>query len=81
MGTCQRCNGSTVEVPTVVAGQELSMRSCSTCDTREWRRGDEVIDLREVLDLTAEASPKSRRGRPAPGSTPTHEDQGAAGNA
>lgn len=77
MGTCQRCNGSTVEVPTVVAGQELSMRSCSTCDTREWRRGEEVIDLREVLDLTAEASPKSRRGR----SARAHEDQGAAGSA
>ena len=50
-----------VEVPTTVGGQELVLRRCSFCDTTQWRRGEEVIDLREVLDLTAEANPRSRR--------------------
>ena len=61
MGTCERCKGSLVEVPTTIGDQQLMMRRCSTCDTTEWRRGEEVIDLREVLDLTAEAHPNSRR--------------------
>ena len=63
MATCERCRGSLVEVPTTIGNQQLLMRRCSTCDTTEWRRGDTVIDLREVLDLTAEANPSSRRGR------------------
>ena len=62
MGTCERCKGSIVEVPTMVGGQELVLQRCSFCDTTQWRKGDEIIDLREVLDLTAEAHPKSRRG-------------------
>ena len=50
-----------VEVPTMVGGQELVLRRCSFCDTTQWRKGEEIIDLREVLDLTAEAHPRSRR--------------------
>ncbi|HUP85941.1 MAG TPA: hypothetical protein VM143_09775 [Acidimicrobiales bacterium] len=61
MGTCERCKGTTTEVPTKVGGQELVLHRCSFCDTTQWRRDDELIDLREVLDLTAEAHPKSRR--------------------
>lgn len=66
MSTCERCKGTIVEVPTMVGGQELVLRRCSFCDTTQWRRGDEIIDLREVLDLTADAHPRSRgRGRAA----------------
>jgi hypothetical protein len=50
-----------VDVPTTIGGHQLMMRRCSQCDTTEWRRGEAVIDLREVLDLTAEAHPNSRR--------------------
>jgi hypothetical protein len=63
MGTCERCRGSTVDVPTTIGGHQLMMRRCSQCDRTEWRRGEAVIDLREVLDLTAEAHPNSRRPR------------------
>ena len=63
MGTCERCKGTLVEVPTTIGDQQLLMRRCSTCDTTEWRRGNEVIDLREVLDLTADAHPNSKRNR------------------
>ena len=63
MGTCERCKGTLVEVPTTIGESQLLMRRCSTCDTTEWRRGDEVIDLREVLDLTADAHPNSKRSR------------------
>ena len=62
MGACERCKGTVVEVPTMVGGQELVLRRCAFCDTTQWRKGEEIIDLREVLDLTAEAHPKSRRG-------------------
>ena len=61
MGTCERCKGTIVEVPTMVGGQELVLRRCSFCDTTQWRKGEEIIDLREVLDLTAEANPRARR--------------------
>ena len=65
MGTCERCKGTIVEVPTKVGGEELVLRRCSFCDTTQWRKGEEIIDLREVLDLTAEAHPKSRGRRAA----------------
>ncbi|MBW3651506.1 MAG: hypothetical protein KY458_13150 [Actinobacteria bacterium] len=55
MGTCERCGGNTVDLPTKVGDQDLVLRRCATCDLRQWRRGDEVIDLTTVLDLTAEA--------------------------
>ena len=47
----------------MVGGQELVLRRCSFCDTTQWRKGEEIIDLREVLDLTAEAHPRSRGRR------------------
>jgi hypothetical protein len=65
MGTCERCKGSTVEVPTMVGGEELVLRRCSFCDTTQWRKGEEIIDLREVLDLTADAHPRQRARRAA----------------
>jgi len=67
MGTCERCKGATVDVPTTIGGHQLRMRRCSQCDTTEWRRGEVVIDLREVLDLTAEAHPNSRRAKAGQG--------------
>ena len=54
-----------VEVPTKVGGEELVLRRCSFCDTTQWRKGEEIIDLREVLDLTAEAHPRQRARRAA----------------
>ena len=65
MGTCERCKGTIVEVPTKVGGEELVLRRCSFCDTTQWRKGEEIIDLREVLDLTADAHTKSRERRDA----------------
>lgn len=63
MGTCERCGATTVELPTKVGGQDLVLRRCATCDLREWRRGEEVIDLTTVLDLTAEAHAKPRAAK------------------
>lgn len=63
MGTCERCGANTVDLPTTVGGQDLVLRRCATCDMRQWRRGEEVIDLTTVLDLTAEAH--ARPGRAA----------------
>ena len=61
MDTCDRCKGTIVEVPTNIGGEELVLRRCSFCDSTQWRRGAEIIDLRDVLDLTADAHPKGRR--------------------
>jgi len=61
MGTCERCGASTIDMPTKVGGHDLVLRRCATCDMRQWRRGDEVLDLTKVLDLTAEANAKSTR--------------------
>ncbi|MDP9441669.1 MAG: hypothetical protein M3P34_05740 [Actinomycetota bacterium] len=63
MATCERCGASTVELPATVGGQDLVLRRCATCDLRQWRRGDEIIDLTTVLDLTAEAHAKPRAAR------------------
>ncbi len=35
-------------------GAELTMRSCSRCDSRFWSRGDEATDLDGVLSLVAD---------------------------
>ncbi len=67
MGTCERCGATTVELPTKVGGQDLVLRRCASCDLREWRRGEEIIDLTTVLDLTAQAhsKPRAAKGSPA----------------
>ena len=63
MGTCERCGANTVDLPTTVGGEDLVLRRCAACDLRQWRRGDDVIDLTTVLDLTAEAHAKPRAAR------------------
>lgn len=63
MGTCERCGANAVDLPTRVGGQDLVLRRCATCDMRQWRRGDEVIDLTTVLDVTAEAHAEARAAR------------------
>ena len=67
MGQCKRCDGPLVEVPMVVSGAELTMSSCNRCDQRTWERNGEVVDLTEVLDLTASTSANSRRNTPQKG--------------
>jgi transcription elongation factor Elf1 len=62
---CPTCGQELAEITATVAGQAVTMGSCNTCDQRYWFRKGEQLDLRDVLDLTAEESREksSRRGR------------------
>lgn len=54
MSSCQGCGHEVVEIGLVIDGARLVMTSCSTCDTRSWRRDGDPIELDGVLtDLSA----------------------------
>src|SRR5207248_2688493 len=46
LSACPSCRSSLVEIR---LGDELTLRSCSTCDSRWWHRGDRSTGLQEVL--------------------------------
>jgi hypothetical protein len=56
--TCPSCLAPLVEIR---LGDELTLRSCSSCDRRFWTRGDTSTDLDGVLAVVAEGD---RRRRP-----------------
>ncbi|MCU1487001.1 MAG: hypothetical protein JWN67_3747 [Actinomycetia bacterium] len=56
--TCPSCLAPLVEIR---LGEELTLRSCSNCDSRFWTRGDRSTDLDGVLTAVAEGD---RRRRP-----------------
>ena len=45
-------------------GVELTLRSCSTCDSRWWLRADETASLDQVLEVVA-GSDARRKPSPA----------------
>lgn len=51
--TCPRCEArKLVEIDLTVAGRELTLHSCSKCETRWWDDDDgKVIALDELLDI------------------------------
>lgn len=53
--SCPRCASALVEIRLDQAGQEMVMRSCSTCDTRWWSRDGEDVALGSVLHAMASA--------------------------
>jgi hypothetical protein len=57
--SCPSCLAPLIEIR---LGDELTLRSCSRCDTRFWSRQDEATDLDGVL---AAVSANDRRGRAA----------------
>jgi hypothetical protein len=56
--SCPACLAPLIEIR---LGQELTLRSCSGCDTRFWTKQDEETDLHDVL---AVVSTTDSRGRP-----------------
>jgi uncharacterized Zn finger protein (UPF0148 family) len=56
--SCPECSAPLVEI---VLG-DVRLRSCSTCDTREWLRADAPAGIDDVLRTFAEA-PGGRRRR------------------
>ena len=61
---CPGCDGAMVEIVISTDGSGITMRSCSTCDQREWGTGDRSIDLSQVIEELA-ASGATRRHRRA----------------
>lgn len=51
--TCPRCEArKLVEIDLTVAGRELTLHSCSKCETRWWDDHEgKVVALDELLDL------------------------------
>jgi hypothetical protein len=60
---CAHCQGPLIEISiSLQPSGPMSMRSCSTCDTRYWHREGEVTTLEGVLDImAAERVPTPRR--------------------
>lgn len=63
MGTCETCHKPLMEVPMNIGDTAFVMGSCTYCDARRWTRDGEVVDLTEVLDLTAQATAATRKDK------------------
>lgn len=59
--TCDGCGAANVEINLQIDGEQLTMRSCSFCDTRSWHRGDTEVDLNGVLADLSSTQTRYRR--------------------
>jgi hypothetical protein len=55
--TCPSCLAPLVEIR---LGVELTLRSCSACDSRYWSRGDDPAELDVVLSAVADDDRRRR---------------------
>lgn len=60
MSVCVNCRSPLVVIDLHVGDGRVRMRSCSSCGTRTWVRGDETVELDHVLG-TARAEGQRRR--------------------
>ncbi len=52
--SCPRCRGGQlVEIQLTLAGEHITMQSCSRCDSRWWSVDGRQVPLDGVLDLAA----------------------------
>ena len=58
---CPRCDAPLVEIRLAPGGADLSLRSCSNCETRWWLRDGELTDFAGVLtDVQRDRKPARR---------------------
>lgn len=50
-----------VEINLLIDGEELTMRSCSSCDTRSWHRGGAQVELGGILADLSSSPTRYRR--------------------
>jgi hypothetical protein len=50
---CASCGSPLVEISIARGESTMTMRSCSTCDTRWWHDDGDMVDLDHVLDTMA----------------------------
>lgn len=62
MGTerCTACGRALVIIELTIEGRGHLMASCSHCNTRQWRRGEDAIDLGGVLEELSESIGRAR---------------------
>ena len=60
---CTRCGGPIVEIVLSADDSNLTMRSCSTCDAREWDHDGEPVALDDVLGDLSEIGEQRRHRR------------------
>ncbi|HBX79384.1 MAG TPA: hypothetical protein DEG43_17225 [Acidimicrobiaceae bacterium] len=58
---CVPCGLELVEISLAIDGEDITMRSCSSCDSRSWYRGEEEISLRGILSGISSAPTRYRR--------------------
>ncbi len=58
---CENCSHEIVEISLIVDGQDLTMRSCSTCDVRSWHHGGDRVELSGVLADISSSDTRYRR--------------------
>ena len=58
---CTSCGETVVEINLLIDGEELTMRSCSVCDTRSWHRGGAPVDLGGILADLSSSPTRYRR--------------------
>ena len=63
MSTCPTCRSGVIEVPLKVGDEQLTIVRCAQCDTHRWERDGVVVDLEEVIDLTAVVTERQRQER------------------
>lgn len=59
--SCPSCNEPMVEINLLIDGEDLTMRSCSNCDTRSWHRGGAPVELGGVLADLSSSPTRYRR--------------------
>ncbi len=59
--TCRSCGNETVEIALTIDGSNLTMRSCSICDTRSWHRDGRSVELDGVLHDLSSVPTRYRR--------------------
>lgn len=50
---CPLCGNAVVEISIRVRGEQVSMRSCTTCEARWWDRQGEALTIDAVLHLAS----------------------------
>ena len=62
MGTerCAACGRALVIIELSIDGRAHLMASCSHCNTRQWRRGEDTIELGGVLEELSESVGRAR---------------------
>jgi hypothetical protein len=60
---CSRCGGPVVEIVLDGESSNLTMRSCSVCDAREWASDGDPVELDTVLGELSDLGTQRRNKR------------------